>query len=142
MNLNKSSVVFSLFAGLVLLSAAAQAAPIANTWYDLEKGDIGTLTQEILITGKRGESIVMKKGDLFLVNDVISLGGVSVMLYIFEQKNCQTPNAEADMVLVLPAEAPAKAEVGITFKKNCLVEIYAELKDVMKPGLFTIPATP
>lgn len=135
--LKRSTMLITLFLSCASAFASTGAGK-ADTWYDFELGDALSLTQDIALPGIRGESIALPTGEVFILDEVIPLTGISVVDYKFTQKNCAHADWESDMELILPSENPpsSKAEVGVIYHPDCKLEILVEGKDLMKPSFF------
>jgi len=135
--LKRSTMLITLF--LSCASAfASTGTGNADTWYDFELGDALSLTQALALPGLRGESIALPTGEVFILDEVTELSGISVVNYMFTQKNCAHADWESDMEIILPAEnSPnSRAEVGVIYHPDCKLEIFVEGKDLMKPSFF------
>lgn len=132
-----STLVFST----LLASAPAFAHVGATDWMDLEKSEIYLLSQDLTLTGLRGEKIEIETASEYRLAEITPLDGLSVVEYVFAAEKCEEPAQESEMELILPndSEPGANAEVGVQLVPECRLEIFVETKDLGRPSLYRIP---
>ncbi len=133
------------FPTFVLAIAVATFPAISHAdaldWMDLEKSELYLLSQDLALTGLRGEKIEIEAEAPYRLSEVTPLDGLSVVEYVFDAETCEEPAQESEMELILPedTEPGANAEVGVQLVPECRLEIFVETKDLGRPSLYRIP---
>ncbi len=113
-----------------LALGSALAHPPVSSWSDLKVDSQYVLEQEIVLSGPRGERIVLLSGHDTILKEIQPLDGISVVQYVFTPETCRTPSEESEMELVLPEDGKSGSEVGVQLRADCRLEIFVETKDL------------
>jgi hypothetical protein len=129
--------ILSLVVLLTSLTVSSANAASAR-WRDIDVDDEVTLTQSLVLGATRGGEIRVRAGELYSLESIRPLEGISVVEYTFTPKRCNIPSLQSVLTLVLPKEnrSDSKAEVGVYFLTECRLDVLVESQDLRSFSFF------
>lgn len=124
-----------LFLFVFLISFSA----LATSWENLEVGSTYKLTQSFQLpqTERSGSLMDFMKGEQVTLNEIVPIYvGYSLMLYVFDYKNCPGKEMAANMEIIPVEGTNPLVEAGALLNKNCELNVYIETKDYYSKSLF------
>lgn len=121
-----------------LLPAMLLFASAPLPWTDLTIGDQLVLTEKVTL-GEAGPSFPAGTRLEYQAMDPLDIAGAPVVYLSFIQPNCEHPEWESGIEIVLPKNNPESSSVGVEIERGCHWGIYVEQKDLFQPSLFGIP---
>ncbi len=111
---------------------------LAVDWTELEDGTEYKITQDFQLSQieRSGSKLEISRGDKVALKETVALTAVSVMLYIFDYKNCPGPAMTTEMEIIPVQGTSPVVEIGAQLEEKCELHIYIENKDLMSNSLF------
>lgn len=129
-------MILSMNKIILLLSFVLSTSAWANilNWDELEPNTKYTVAYDIPFD----ENLTLKADSPLYFQEAMDLGGVPVMLFIFQNPNCVDPDFYSEMALFNPEPEDTQNDksIGIGFSKECTVDIYIEPKFYYNRSIF------
>jgi len=119
---------------IILLASLFAFSAQAGIWNDLEINQSYKLGQSFELPVIEGDipAVNFTEGEEVVLKDIVPLDMISVVLFIFDYKNCPGQNIKTDMEII-PVQ---NVEIGALLEKGCQFEIYIETRDIYSESLF------
>lgn len=119
---------------IILLASLFAFSAHAGIWNDLEINQSYKLGQSFELPVIEGDipAVNFTEGEEVVLKDIVPLDMISVVLFIFDYKNCPGQNIKTDMEII-PVQ---NVEIGALLEKGCQFEIYIETRDIYSESLF------
>lgn len=111
---------------------------MAMDWNEMDAGKTYSLTQGFSLkqNERSGSMLEIRKGQKLFLKEVMPLGSVPVLAYIFDYKNCPGTAMTTEMEIIPVTGTKPVVEIGAQLDENCELTIYLETKDMISKSFF------